>query len=35
MNEEKKVILNADQKEVVERRSKDAFFAIQQLNEWV
>jgi hypothetical protein len=29
------IVLNKDQKEVVDRRSKDAFFAITQLNDWV
>lgn len=35
MQEEKKVVLNADQKEVVQRRCKDLFFAVKQLDEWV
>jgi len=35
MEDEKIVVLNADQKEVVLRRSKDAFFSIKQLNDWV
>lgn len=35
MDEKKNVVLNADQKAVVEKRSKDVFFAIQQLNKWV
>lgn len=35
MEEEKVVTLNEDQKEVVLRRSKDAYFAIKQLNDWV
>ncbi|WP_121616658.1 hypothetical protein [Virgibacillus halodenitrificans] len=35
MLEEKKIVLNADEKEVVERRSKDLFFAVKKLNDWV
>lgn len=35
MEKEKVIVLNEDQKEVVLGRSKDAYFAIKQLNEWI
>lgn len=35
MEEEKVISFSADQREVVDRRSKDIFFAIKQLNDWV
>jgi|GEM_PF-2934168 len=35
MEEQKLVVLNTDQKEVVQRRAKDAFFALKQLADWV
>jgi hypothetical protein len=35
MEESNMVTLNDDQKEVIKRRSNDAFFAIKQLNDWV